>query len=298
MFRIAKPVASAVVLALWSTGAQAQGIWQSYTNEQIRQGAAICPANDPQSGSFFCFALSCAPDGPRQWTITYAGGAEPGGDVRATISVNGAPASPLPFTPVPRAGYVELTAPWDAERDGLLADQLVAGGTARLSLAAPNWQAGYDLPLDGAQGPLVEVLTTCPVPGPPPIADPIAETRAEAARFCQQMGGALQETDGLVSTPDINGDGRDDLVLNWGTLGCTSGGSPYCGSAGCVHGLFIALEGGGFKEVLETNVRGISARVMPVIELTLHGSACGGIGADRCVKYYTLDDALELDELD
>jgi hypothetical protein len=205
----------------------------------------------------------------------------------------------MTFTQIERDGYVELTAPWETDRDSILADQLAGGGAAQLSLAAPNWQAGYQLSLDSAQGPLVEVLRTCPAPGPPPIADPAEIARAKGAQFCQQMGGTLQVTDGFESRPDLNGDGREDLVLNWGALGCSTGGaSGFCGSAGCVHGLFIALEGGGYKEILETNIRGYSAETIPVITLHLHGGSCGGLGADRCVKYYTLDGALELDELD
>lgn len=287
-------------LLAYSTGSvAAQPVWQSYSTNEVRQGAAICPVNDTQTGNFFCFALSCPIDGPRGWTVTYVGGAMPGGDVTATLTINGTPAPPMIMQQTSRADYVQLSAPWEPNRDALLADQLAGGGAAELLLDAPNWQAGYLLPLDTAQAPLVEVLRTCPLPAPPAIIDPIEDARAEATQFCGQMSGQLQVADGFVSEPDLNGDGRADLVLNWGAFSCTSGGvSSYCGSAGCVHGMFIALEGGGYKEILETNIRGYSAQVMPVIELNLHGGSCGGVGAERCVKYFTLDQALELDELD
>ncbi|WP_425091182.1 hypothetical protein [Tropicimonas sp. S265A] len=283
----------------WAPAAVAQTPWQSYSNDQIKAGAAVCPTSDAQTGNFFCFALACSHDGPRAWTITYAGGASPGGAVQATLSINGRRAADFTFMEVPRPDYVELQANWEADRDALLSDQLVGGGSARLTLAAPNWTAGYDFSLAGAQAPIVNVVRTCPLPPPPAVMDPVARAQAEAAGFCQQMGGALKVSDDLVSKPDLNGDGREDLVVNWGALGCTTGAmSPYCGSAGCVHGLFVALETGGYKELLETNIRGYEAQTMPVITLHLHGGSCGGVGADRCVKYFTLDEALDLDELD
>ncbi len=299
MFRIGKVIAFLGFFTLCSTSASAQPVWQSYNTSEVRQGAAICPVNDAQTGNFFCFALSCPQEGPREWSITYAGGAAPGGDVTARLTINGSSAPPLLMTETSRSDYVELRAPWDADRDSLMADQLAGGGVAQLSLAAPNWEASYVLPLDTAQGPLGEVFRICPVPGPPPIADPAGLAQAEAAQFCQQNGGVLQVGDGFLSEPDLNGDGRKDLVLDWGAFACTGNSvSAYCGSAGCVHGLYIALKDGGYKELFEFNVHGYDAEVMPVITLYLHGGACGGIGADRCVKYFTIDDALELDPLD
>lgn len=101
------------------------------------------------------------------------------------------------------------------------------------------------------------------------------------------IGEARQDCD-LKSIPaaaikliDLNGDGINDYIIDYGALGCHS----YCGSAGCIHEIWVSKDGG-FVRSLNTNVQGI-VRFEPHgsgndIIVGMHGSSCNRVGSDTC----------------
>jgi hypothetical protein len=90
---------------------------------------------------------------------------------------------------------------------------------------------------------------------------------------------------GFLTRRDINGDGIDDFILDYGHFACGANISLYCGTAGCSTEVFASLSGGKFAKVLDDNVRGIEFKTIrgrPAMLLELHGSACGKAGSAPC----------------
>lgn len=90
---------------------------------------------------------------------------------------------------------------------------------------------------------------------------------------------------GFLTRKDINADGVEDFVLDYGAFSCGGMASIYCGSAGCVTVVFASLPGGSFVKAFDGNVQALSFVTVagkPAIRLGLHGSSCGKVGAAEC----------------
>lgn len=90
---------------------------------------------------------------------------------------------------------------------------------------------------------------------------------------------------GFVSERDVNGDGRNDYVLDYGKFKCGDSTTFFCGSAGCLVQIFVSAPNGSYSKVLDENVRRLrfaKLKGRPAILLDLHGSACGRTGAAPC----------------
>jgi hypothetical protein len=104
----------------------------------------------------------------------------------------------------------------------------------------------------------------------------------EAMKDCDKK---VKFAKGFLTRRDINGDGIDDFILDYGHFACGENVSLYCGTAGCSTEVFASLSDGNFVKVLGENVRGIEFRTVrgrPAMLLELHGSACGKAGAAPC----------------
>jgi hypothetical protein len=62
---------------------------------------------------------------------------------------------------------------------------------------------------------------------------------------------------GFLTRRDVNGDGIEDFVLDYGHFICGQRSTDYCGSAGCLTQVFASLPDGKFIKSLDENVRGI-----------------------------------------
>ena len=63
---------------------------------------------------------------------------------------------------------------------------------------------------------------------------------------------------GFLLRRDINGDGIEDFILNYGHFVCGQKSTNYCGSAGgCLTQVFASLPDGKFVKCLDENVQGI-----------------------------------------
>jgi hypothetical protein len=90
---------------------------------------------------------------------------------------------------------------------------------------------------------------------------------------------------GFLTRRDVNGDGIEDFVLDYGHFICGQRSTDYCGSAGCLTQVFASLPDGKFIKSLDENVRGIKFTAVhgrPAMLLDLHGSYCGKAGAAPC----------------
>lgn len=84
-----------------------------------------------------------------------------------------------------------------------------------------------------------------------------------------------------VKAVQLNQDGINDYIIDYGTMGCQS----YCGSAGCLHEIWVS-RAADFLLSLRANVQAIN-RIEPHgsgndIVVVLHGSSCHRPGADAC----------------
>lgn len=89
---------------------------------------------------------------------------------------------------------------------------------------------------------------------------------------------------GFVTRKDVNGDGQEDYILDYGKFLCGGSYSTFCGSAGCSTTIFASTPNG-YTKVFDDNVQDIKFRTIkgkPAIILGLHGSACGKAGVAPC----------------
>jgi hypothetical protein len=115
-----------------------------------------------------------------------------------------------------------------------------------------------------------------------PLPPEVQSSIDDAMKDCD---GKVKFEKGFLTRRDINGDGIDDFILDYGHFACGANISLYCGTAGCSTEVFASLSGGKFAKVLDENVRGIAFKTVrgrPAMLLELHGSACGKAGSAPC----------------
>lgn len=106
-----------------------------------------------------------------------------------------------------------------------------------------------------------------------------------------QGGGAVTFAPDPVRKLDLTGDGRDDFIVDFRDTKCGDRESTYCGTGGCVLDILVARLDGSVRAVFDGYVRSYSIVAPPTkggaartIRFDLHGSYCGGFGAQACVK--------------
>ena len=82
---------------------------------------------------------------------------------------------------------------------------------------------------------------------PKPVQDAIAEREA-----CAGAGGRGWKSADFVGRLDLDGDKRDDFILDDGKYRCSKGPPGYCGSGGCSMTVWLSKPEGGPRIVLET----------------------------------------------
>ena len=106
-----------------------------------------------------------------------------------------------------------------------------------------------------------------------------------------QDGGEVTFASGTVRRIDLTGDGRDDYIVDFSETKCGDRETTYCGTGGCVMNILVTLPDGSMRKVFDGYVRSYTIMAPPVkrgaarsIRFDLHGSFCGGFGAQACVK--------------
>ncbi len=121
-----------------------------------------------------------------------------------------------------------------------------------------------------------------------------AETGNILAFERDRLKAACQQIDfmpGFIEMTDLNGDGIEDAIIDYGHLQCDGSNIAFCGSGGCTLRFYAGLGGERFAEAgeflsfgIRTRGRGKNLR----IAIRVGGGACGKANAASC----TLDAAL------
>src|SRR6478609_3435562 len=106
-----------------------------------------------------------------------------------------------------------------------------------------------------------------------------------------QGGGAVTFAPDTVRRIDLTGDGREDYIVDFRETKCGDRETTYCGTGGCVMNTLVTLPDGSVQPVFDGRVRSYEIKPKPMkrgaartIRFDLHGSYCGGFGAQACVK--------------
>ncbi|MFT3975304.1 MAG: hypothetical protein QM699_18260 [Amaricoccus sp.] len=125
---------------------------------------------------------------------------------------------------------------------------------------------------------------------PPPE---LMEFTEEQTAFCRDLGGTPSILSGYQTVRDLNGDGRDDFLVNLANLECRDAWSAFCGSAGCPVSAWLSEPGNGYHRFDFGYLQGVeieSGSPLPRVLAGYHGSLCGEadrIGADTCTRTWT-----------
>jgi len=114
----------------------------------------------------------------------------------------------------------------------------------------------------------------------------------DAHKECESQGGGLvtfaPET---VRRIDLSGDGRDDYIVDFRNTKCSDREGAYCGTGGCLLDILVTRPDGSVRAVFDGYVRSYTVVAPPMkrgtartVRFDLHGSYCGGFGAQACVK--------------
>ena len=107
----------------------------------------------------------------------------------------------------------------------------------------------------------------------------------DATKSCGQK---VELNRNFITRRDINGDGIDDFILDFGAFICGQNrGSDYCGSGGCLTQIFTSLSEAKFVKAFDDVIQSIKFAELngrPALVLALHGSACDKAGFEPCSK--------------
>lgn len=113
-----------------------------------------------------------------------------------------------------------------------------------------------------------------PAPAPPPArnfeTDPVAAARERIQATCLN----IEYPQNFVRRPDLNGDGREDVVITYDVI-CDGFHSMFCGEAGCEGDVFLAEPNGGYVRVnLPPTIETTLWNGLPAVRVLRRGSAC------------------------
>lgn len=146
-----------------------------------------------------------------------------------------------------------------------------------------------------AAGLAVLVLSAAVAAGaePPPE---LVEFTEEQTAFCRDLGGTPTILATYQTVRDLNGDGRDDFLVDLANIACEGAASAFCGSGGCPVNAWLSEPGGGYRRFDFGYLEGVEVRdgtPLPSVLAGYHGTRCGEperIGADTCTRTWVFAD--------
>lgn len=130
-----------------------------------------------------------------------------------------------------------------------------------------------------------------PADYPPEVQKALQYANDECAA---QGGGEVTFAPNTVQTIDLNADGRDDYIVNFGDTRCTGlrTFAVFCGTGGCLMDILVTLPNGKVRPIFDGYVRSYQIHPDPAekpkaarrISFELHGGYCGGHGTPSCFK--------------
>jgi len=129
------------------------------------------------------------------------------------------------------------------------------------------------------------------IAGDPPVTevsdDPAARAIAENEASC--AGGAAAVDPGFVTLADVDGDGVNDVRIDYGGLTC-DGSYGYCGSGGCTQEIWLGDRDGPYRLLVAGQITQIEFPAHGHVRLTRDGGWCGLSGAEICIDDYEVRD--------
>jgi hypothetical protein len=108
-----------------------------------------------------------------------------------------------------------------------------------------------------------------------------AEVLAEAEAQCLGMGGGTFAPGPAVKRADLTGDGRTETLIDWTGFICEQARSAFYGTGGAT--LSVLVDGQRI-DMMTKGWRLIEVPAGQVLLMQVHGTDCGGIGADPCFE--------------
>jgi hypothetical protein len=108
------------------------------------------------------------------------------------------------------------------------------------------------------------------------VDDLLAEAKADCASF---ENGVLTVPPEAVVQVELTGEGTPETLFDWGKLQCSTMASAWGGSGGSM----LSVLAGGLRWDFLAHGWQVVDLGGPVLLLAVHGSECGGSGAQRCV---------------
>ena len=118
----------------------------------------------------------------------------------------------------------------------------------------------------------------------------IQEALARHNKLCLDEGGGTGAKFGpkIVRKIDLNGDGRDDYIIDLDDTTCDGFESLFCGTGGCVVEILIAQrDDGSYTSIFNDTIHRYEIKPGPgvrTIRFSLHGGYCGKHGPSPCTK--------------
>jgi hypothetical protein len=119
----------------------------------------------------------------------------------------------------------------------------------------------------------------------------VAQAVTDAAQACKDSDGK-PNGDAVLSTKDLNGDGREDWIADYKKFKCDGAANQLCTSAGCTLQLYFWDGETAWDLVYEDLVQSYKfgkSGGKPMMYVTTSGDPCNKPTADHCYYIYRLD---------
>ncbi len=285
MFVVAALAGATALTAAFTAPAHAQ-TWSVTHPQGGGTRASVCPQGVEGSADFLCFRLECSALEPIHFTIDLAGRGKLTEPVSVGVGVDGGDVGVLEFVPHQLDGHSHLTAAFNPLLHDDMVDLLQRGRRASLTLNLPGGVEEVPMGLTLSADSLLTAMRDCPEPVPP-VDDPASLVLAEITRACADLGGTVAKEPGFERREDLDGDGREDIVIDYAAAACSASPTLNCSSGGCTVGFFLA-RGEGYTKFFSDAIRGYEAFPGGFLALDMHGSACGLYGFEACRQVFDI----------
>ena len=288
------PLCSLVLAStLLTTPTFAQQAWDFAGPEAgpFQARAGVCPLDDAETGNFLCFTLSCDKNGPLQWGILAAGEGMPE-RIPTRVEVEDYPVGELVFRSVQREDYGEWRAAFDGA-DGEFIVENLQDGTAGALVMDLGRSGIKTLPfsLSGSTNALTNLSMFCDRPTETVFSNPDLVVREEISEICSELDGKAFFPHPFAERVDLDQNGQEDLIFDYGAVECEGVASLFCGTGGCQTAIFMARGDGDYNQVFNDTLIAFPLDTLPRATLSFHGSLCGNVGVDGCQKRYVFMNA-------
>lgn len=267
-----------VLLGLGAVPAVAQD-WSFDPDVEGEVRAVACPAEADAAGGGLCLMVGCDAGQPLRWRLI-ADGDLPD-PLRVNMFIDEEPSGFLSLAQVSSDEVFDYVAQVDPEREVRLLEALRAGGGATMVLDPDGEAIETALSLRGSGRAIAAAMEACPMRAPA-VEDPVATVLSSLEAECKDLGGRLEMVGGFERAEDLDGDGRDDLIIEYGGAPCTTALSLHCGSGGCVSDIYMARDRG-YVRAWSDVVRDVLNEEGTGVAISVHGSACDLAGVESCV---------------